>query len=330
MTLGYHQWGFHVQFGSSTILLCLLLSSIAYTQSNTNHSITGLPAIVIAIILLLLPLCGMNGVLPSFVLITYYLLRGVNQARMTDVPRSKLWGMVIFLSSVFAALITGMIFVGYHSISHPWSNPDLLQFIAATMHVFSAPLSFGPVGMVAGIIIFFLVLFVVAQILKQIRNSRLAEGKIDWRKGDLLAFIIAMLVLALGLGWGRGGRGWPQELDGHYSLLMVPLLCVLFVVYLLNKWTKIARGIWVVTLIMFCFHGMAAVRFPLFVDRKSRKIDRSIEAGANLDQIISLHINDLFFVDNEYARKVVGGGLVDLKHYFIRNSYQGKITELRE
>jgi len=330
MTLGYHHWGFHIQFASSTILLCLLLCSIVCTQSSGTPSLVGLPAIAASAVLLLLPLCGMNGVLPSFVLIPYFLLRGGSEVFHAGTPRSGLWGKVIFLSAVFAALITGMIFVGYHSIPHPWSDPDLFQFVAAVMHVFSAPLSFGPAGLIAGVIIFFLALLVVAQTLKQIRHNRSDGRKIDWCKGDLLVFVIAMLILALGLGWGRGGRGWPHEIDGHYSLLMVPLLCALFIACLLNKWARTAQGLWLVTLIMFCFHGATAVRFPLFVDGKSRKIDRSIEAGADLNQIVAAHTRDLFFVDNEHAREVVGRGLVDLKHYFIQNSCQGKIAEIRE
>ena len=330
MTLGYHQWGFHVQFASSTILLCLLLSAIVSMQNSSARSIAGFPAIAAAVVLLLLPLCGMNGVLPSLVLIPYFLLRGGNQARRGDAPGSRSWGIGIFLSSACAAMITGMIFVNYHSVPHPWSDPDAFQFIAATMHVFSAPLSFGPAGLMTGIIISCLVLFAVVQIIKQTRLGWLAEGRINWCKVDLLAFFIAMLLLALGLGWGRGGRGWPQGIDGHYSLLMVPLLCALFAACLQNGWGKLSRGAWLVILITFCFHGLASVRHHPFVDKKSRKIDSSIEAGAPVDQLLALHINDLFFEDSEHARNVVGRGLVDLKRYFIRNSYHAMITELRE
>jgi len=330
MTLGYHHWGFHIQFGSSTLLLCLLLSSIAYTQSGGKPSMVGLPAIATSAILLFLPLCGMNGVLPSFVLIPYFLLRGGSQAVHADTPRSGRWGKVICVAAMLAGAITGTIFVGYHSIPHAWSDPDLLQFVAATMHVLSAPLSFGPAGLAAGVIVFFLALFVGTHMLGQMRHNRSAGGTIDWCKGDLLAFIAAMLILAFGLGWGRGGRGWPHEIDGHYSLLMVPLLCALFTACLLNGWIRTAQGFWLVTLIMFCFHGAASVRFPLFADGKSRKIDRSIEAGADLNQIVAWHTRDLFFEDSEQTRKVVGRGLVDLKRYFIQNAYQGKVAEIRE
>jgi hypothetical protein len=330
MKLGYHSWGFHVQFGSTTVLLCLLMSSIVYTQSNNKSVIIGFPAIITCPILLFLPLCGMNGVLPSLVLIPYFLLRGGNQVLYSDAAHSRLWGKVILLSAMFAGLITGMIFFEYHPVRHSWGNPNLLQFVGATMHVLSAPLNFGPVGLIAGIIICILVLFVVVQLSKEAVLHRMTAGKIDWCKVDLLVFIIAMSVLALGLGWGRGGRGWPQGIDDHYSLLMVPLISAVFMVSLLNRWTKLLYGIWLVTLSMFCLHGLTAVRYHPFAGEQFRKIDRSIEAGANVDRIVALHIGELFHEDSEYARKVVRRGLLNLKQYSIDNSYKGKIIEMRE
>lgn len=330
MTLGYHGWGFHVQFTSSTFLLCLLLSSIVYTQTKTDPSIVGLPALAVSVILLLLPLCGMNGVIPSLILIPYYLIRSSNQAVSASIPQARLWGKVILLSAVMAGSIICMIFIGYYSIPHPWGNPNILELITATMHVLSSPLNFGSAGLMAGIVICFLVIFVITRIAQDIRRNNDTECKINWGKADLFAFIISLCTLAIGLGWGRGGRGWPLGLDNHYSLLMVPLLCAVFVVCMISNLRKIVYSLWIITLIMFCIHGVSAIRSHKYVGDRSRKIDRTIEAGANIDKIVSLHINDLFFVDNEYARKVVRRGLLDLHQYFILNSLSGKIAEIRE
>jgi len=330
MALGYHAWGFHVQFASSTVLLCLFLSTIACSQTNGGPFLAGLPALTRAAVAVLLPLCGMNGVIPALVIVPYLMFRGGHQASCSTVPKAGLYGKVTLSSSIVAALTTCMIFVGYKPAPHPWGAPSAFQLLFTTMHVLSAPLNLGSCRFLAGIAIGSLAVCTVIRIMVDLRAHFRSAGKLDWCKVDLLVFVCALLGLAVGVGWGRGGRGWAEGLDGHYSLLMVPLLCGLFIGCLLHKWRKVEFVMWTTVCIMFCVHGADAIKASSHKGDQFRKIDRTIEAGAKVDEVVSLHIKDLFFLDNEHARTAVRNGLRSLHKYYIRHPIPGSIAELND
>ena len=329
MNLGYHYWGFHIQFASSTILLCFLLSTLVQANNAGYNLLNTGKVTVISLVLLLLPLCGMNGVLPEFILAPYFILRGVNLFKHAASVPLRRSGAVIIISGLIAMMITALVFVGYHTTPHDWGDPNFIQLVAAVMHVLSAPLSFGALGFPVGLVIFVFIVFVVVQLIRNILISQADRTLLMWGNVDLLAFVLSMSILALGLGWGRGGRGWVQGLDGHYSLLMVPLLCVLFIVCLLNKWTNMVYAFWIITVLMFCINMIPALKYP-FVDKRSRKIDSYLDCGVNADSVVASHMDDFFFEDSDKSRMIVKQGLLDLKLYYIKNSFQGKILKLNE
>jgi hypothetical protein len=216
-------WSYQVQFICSTVLAGILLLIVL----GRNRSFTLGTTLLAGICLLLLPLCGSNGLafVPAFSVWLGYC--GIHQLRSPS-PWTKATGVGLLTFASAAVLLVALYFVGYAKPAHHPASPDRVAALTTSVQFLSMSLGLWAATQwwpVSGLTVLALVLVSVACLLlvwRQQPSERL-------RASGLLLFLVALVCLALGLGWGRAGLGPDSGFASRYQTLAVPLLvCIYF------------------------------------------------------------------------------------------------------
>lgn len=213
-------WSFQVQFVLSTTLAgVLLLIVVRYGDDLTRGAV-----FLAGVCLLLLPLCGANGLAYVPALALWLAYAGVVRWRRAG-PGSKRDGLVLLAFALAAFALVAFYFVGYQSQRSSFAGPGLRASVRATLQLLSfgfgpAAPAFWPYLLVAAPLLMLIsaVVLLRAGALRQEERTR-ALG--------LLLFLGGVACLALGIGWGR------SEFYPRYTTLMVPSLCCVYFVWTL-------------------------------------------------------------------------------------------------
>lgn len=213
-------WNFHLQFVCATVAASMILFAIVRHDSRT----TCLSTLGVGSCLVVLPLCGLNGLVlvPALALWLGY---SAIRLRQFSTP-----ALIALASAVTSALLCLLYLVGYEHSAPRLASPGLKATLTTAAAFLSAGfgttfsslldrwphwrLMVSSVLMITGGI-------VGASVLKTREGRSRAVG--------LFLFIVAFFSLALAVGIGRGGRPW-DSLDGHYGTAALPVLCWLYFV----------------------------------------------------------------------------------------------------
>jgi hypothetical protein len=218
-------WSWQVGFVLSTFvagafLLVVVLGSAPLTKTS---------AIAAGACLLALPLCGANAVVMVPPLILWMLVSGLVLARSKE-PKSRhaaLW--LIGLSAAAGSLVL-LYFVGYNS-PRMYDRPAIIYCLRTSIEFLAS--SLGAIDLAwwwpFGIAVVATLAIVTALSLRA--WQRWPHER--FRASGLLAFLAAMIGLALALGWGRAGFGQGMGLSWRYVTLAVPCLCSAYFAFLL-------------------------------------------------------------------------------------------------
>jgi hypothetical protein len=316
-------WGFEFQFTSAAVLVCCI--SLILFYYGLTLSITA--ALVTGVCLILLPICGGNGLLHIPIVSIWISLRVLyvrdrhpNYAgednRDTIVCRRNPVSLILLASVIVAICISIAYFVGYHAISHPWPTPDIRQFVSAMLHVLSAGFGFAsqefwPIGGIATAI------FVAGSFFQAgtIALDRRAPCLQRCRASDVCALIVAFMPVAAGVAYGRGGQPW--QATSHYSTLALPILYWSFISWTSGTRRPLAHVVQVTVLLaMGIFWAMymdVAIRYGRIQAIRTAEIERELQRGVLSDIIVDRYILDLFYIDVPEARKQVKEGIDDLR-----------------
>jgi hypothetical protein len=218
-------WCWQVQFYASTLLAGTVLILIAASATPPKP----VTALALGVCVILLPLCGANGlsVMPPLALwLAYaalvYWRRGEVSGRRAAV--------IFMVSAVVVTTLAGLYLVGYSNVPyHPSThNPrdmlrTALQFlmmgfgpgIVGLSFQDRLPMSFWKISCVAITGLFFLTGWMLLMTWRKQPNERV-------RAAGLLLFLAAMASLALAVGMGRNG------FEIRYVTLSVPALCAVY------------------------------------------------------------------------------------------------------
>jgi hypothetical protein len=262
-------WSWQVQFVSSVVLFSVLLVIVVRQGSNLTFS----SALLAGMCLVLLPLCGGNGLLlmpPLALWLGYAIL--VNWGSPALRGRG---GSLLVLGLVASAMaVGGLYLVGYHAPPH---HANLAGRSPAglwrTMVAFLS-MSFGPFFLSRwlfwGLVMAALLLVATVTLLLAWR-ARPADRL---RALGLVAFLAAYACLVLALTWGRGGQGVRAVMQSRYSTFSLPALCGVYFVFLL--YGPHGRGLvqWslcILVLVMFGFSAQDGL--ALAQEMRDRRID---------------------------------------------------------
>jgi hypothetical protein len=272
-------WSWQLGFVLPTVLSCAALLLILMNPSLSTITI----AVVAGACVVLLPLCGANGLLytPFFALWLFYC--GILNLRLKPkFSRHRLISAVLIISASTAIVLTCLYFVGYES--PPWypHSPNIWATIV-TAAKFQA-LGLGPavkkfwnlsIIMVTG----FLLLTAFIATLGIFRNKGLDRN----RALGVFLFLGTTSAFALAMGWGRAAIAPTSGLPMRYVLLAVPAFCASYFIWELYGPTKL-RSIAQISLLLGCltllpFNTKAGFEWRDWYASGMNNVERDILSG---------------------------------------------------
>ncbi len=219
---GQHQnllWNFEVQFISSALLaLAILLTLVAVSGVPTTRQ-----GIVVGVSLVLLPLCGANGLLLVPPLALWLAVAGMARCR-SGLPHGWRDGAVWLGLAGTAVGLIAVSLLGEQAVGvHP-ASPSVTATIQTACQFFV--MAVGPGGELILPFSAILLLLVVALCVLSIAATLRGRNPERWRGSGLLCYLAAMLGLGLAVGWARAGLGGVTAMYGtRFVTAAVPLLC---------------------------------------------------------------------------------------------------------
>jgi hypothetical protein len=227
-------WAWQIQFVLPTVLALALLVIIVATPALPAFGVTAAAALA----LVALPLSGANGLLFAPTLAAWFAF-AARRGRHDSGRRAAASGLAVGAAAL-AVLLSVAYFLGYES--SPWNQPS--PGVAATLQTSGKFLALGvgpaaasawlPFGMI-GMLIMLAAVWTLASAWNRRPDDRI-------RVVGLLAFLAAVAVMALAVGWGRAGRAAATgRMPTRYVLLAAPGLCAAYFALLLYGRGRLAR-----------------------------------------------------------------------------------------
>ena len=306
-------WGFHFQFISSTTIL-LLIFAIFTHQGFKNTPWTLYKAIAMGVLILLLPLCGVNGLVPALLISAYLVVLSLRVIR-----QKKYAPGLIMLMLSGASLCIGTLMLFKFSLRGAFISQTPYEFFVTSVNVFASPLGakFGA-GITAKILLLFFVASGLTAImpiaaLRVLGLRKLAVSDMNELRIHYLVFTVSILLLVVSVGYGRGNRGWELGLEAHYSLLAIPLFICQYFAFELYHHRVVKRFLQSLMAVAFGIVFFTSLPVALNMGKHTEKrllaVDRDLLGGMTLHQISIMHISDFFFVDEIGTREAVERGL---------------------
>jgi hypothetical protein len=229
-------WFWQVGFVGTTVIAGFLLILIVRSGADLKR-----PAVVGAgLLLLLLPLCGANGLVFGPPLVVWLLVCAW-EARNGN----RSWALM-GLFAVLVAALCGLYFVGYHPPSMP-SRKGATECLHIALEFLSCGLG-RPLTLAnenwwflwAGAIVGCTAMWTLA-----CARAWFRQPPERCRAFGLACFLGAIVGLAIGLGWGRSGFGVGTGYSRRYITLAAPLVCCGYFVallYLRPVWSRLFQA----------------------------------------------------------------------------------------
>ena len=303
-------WSWQFTFVLPTALTCAVLLVIVIHQTLSTPS----TAVVAGTCLVLLPLCGANGLLFVPLLALWLIYSGVLNWYSVKTKGGRQWisGFLIG-SAVISLCLTALYFVGYEHPSWNPPSPGLGATLKATAKFLA--LSFGPVAArswylsVIAVVGFLLVSGGLA-VLGVLRHKCLEKH----RALGVLLFFGNIALFAIVMGWGRAGLIPTLGLPIRYVLFAVPALCTAFFVWELYGSPKLRTvaqmGLLVVMCLLLPFNMIEGLRWGDWYRKGMEAVEHDILAGTSHSILATRHRD---FLIHWWTKDQLAAGMQMLK-----------------
>jgi hypothetical protein len=220
-------WSWQIQFVSSFALIAVLLIVVVRQAGPLSTS----AATAAATAMVLLPLTGAIGLIFDIALGPWVLATAwPHLRRRAAAPRAP--GLLI-VGALFVAAVTGVLyFVGY--VRPPWNPPSPSHLATLETAARFLALGIGPRAAASWrISVLATAALLAATGLLLTRAFLQSRDHERLRSLGLLSFGGAMIVLALGIGWGRAAQYPTIGLPNRYVIFALPALCAAYFAWLL-------------------------------------------------------------------------------------------------
>lgn len=280
-------WGWQIQFVLPTVLVCILLLIIVARPMLPAHGAT----VAGALALIGLPLSGANGLVLTPPLAGWFVYVAWTARQEPDRERwVRSW--LPAGAALLACLLCAAYFIGFQS--SPWNAPNPgLRATLETSGKFLA-LGVGPAAAKA-----WLLFGVVVSLILLTSLGTLATARRWWederiRKVGLVAFFVAIAVLALAVGWGRAGRAAETgRMSIRYVLLAAPSLCAAYFTLLLfgKEWMRRAgpTALAVLLALLFPFNTLVGLERRDWFGAGMTAFERDLASGASAALLARRH-----------------------------------------
>jgi hypothetical protein len=291
-------WSWQIQFVASTLLAGAFVL-IVVTWSDT---LTPPRAALTALCLVALPLCGANGLalVPVFALWAIYTAARVWRTSPDSTARTT--AVLLAGGAAVAAALVAVYFIGYERAT--WYPDSPGRSVTARIAAQFLAMAFGPGVAVSWRVLVLVTLAVVtATLVLLILRLRDSGAQSRQRIVGLLCIVCAMLVLAVALAWGRGGRVATSGLSRRYALLAVPLLCAVFFAWQLyapRRWaTRVQVALLLVAVALLPANTRAGLAARDWVEQGMDAVRHDIAAGMPRPLLAERHRPFLLHWDGE-------------------------------
>lgn len=219
-------WSWQFTFVLPTVLTCLLIIIVVQYTKLLNLKL----AILASVLMILLPLCGANGLIYLLPVLPWLAYEGFVQFRGKELGANRKIGILLFGSVFLTLLIVGVYFIGYERPS--WNPPSPgLRATLKTGAKFMA-MAFGPSASLSWRLsismVMLLVTLTMGLIVFAIFKTR---GREFQRAVGLFFFLGTSIIFALAIGYGRAGLVPSVGLPTRYVLLAVPTLIICYSIW---------------------------------------------------------------------------------------------------
>jgi hypothetical protein len=231
-------WCWQVEFYASMLLAATILTVMARSPTPPK----GATAIAAGVCLVLLPLCGANGLGLVPLLALWFGYGGVLHWR-TATSAGRRDSIILIAFAVAAATIVGLYFIGYSKVPyHPSTHnpPEMLrtavQFLTMGFGPGIVGLSFEnrlpmPFWKIVCVAVVGLFLVTGWMLVTTWRKQSTERG----RAAGLFLFLAAMALLGLAIGMGRNG------FEIRYVTLSVPAVCAMYFAWCIYGTPRLQR-----------------------------------------------------------------------------------------
>lgn len=276
LNYGYFEY-FTLSPTLSSVVTIMLAGVMLTILLRADSPLTPRRALVVGLCLFGLPLCGGMGLLlmPALaVWVGYVALRPYPPAQPQDRrTRRRLLG---FLGATVC--LTGLYFVGYQRPGNIPPNPGLGATLIACTEFSSMAFAISGIAHwpYLGLIVLSLFLLSVAALV--LTWYRRPENRC--RTLGLLFFLGALGSLILGLGWGRAGYGAGAGFALRYPVLASPILCGVYLAWVLVKSRPISSLVQFGLLLLACLTLPVNTMVGLSLAASRRQLGMEFERDA--------------------------------------------------
>ncbi len=288
-------WSWQFGFVFPTALVCTVLLVLVSPQ---NLSAPG-AAVIAGICLMLLPLCGANGLLFLPFLAPWFIYYGFVRLRAVKTAGGPGWdGGFLIGSALVALFLAGLYFIGYERPAWTPPNPGFGASLQAMVQFLA--LGFGPVSRS------FWMMSVIAAIGILLPSAGVAvlgvlrhQGPARVRALGVLVFFCSVAAFALAMGYARAGvipiyGSWPIR----YVLLAVPAFCTAFFVWELygaeKLRTVVQSGLLIGMCLLIPFNTTHGFWWRDWYLKGVDAIERDLAAGTPRSVLAKRHLEFLF------------------------------------
>jgi hypothetical protein len=236
LNIGHAQnvlFSWQLQFVVSVVLSCVVL--LVVTRREVR--LTWRAVLSAGLSLVLLPLCGANGLFIAILMSPWFFLKGrLHCGRKTRVYRQR--GMFLIGSVTAALMLCGLYFIDYYR--PPWHprNPGLIGTTRTYSKILA--LGFGPAASRTWTLSSIAALAAILSTAVSLGAAVLrTKGPEQQRAFGLLSFFGAAGAVIAGMAWGRAGMVAETGIPDRYVLLIVPMFCVCYVAWILYGPTRL-------------------------------------------------------------------------------------------
>jgi hypothetical protein len=318
--LGLLHWGQWLNFLWSWqvdyILSTTLASGVLLVIAGTRIRLTVRSAVLAGICLILLPLCGATGLglVPALALWLAYC--GV-VAGHPGAPLAKVQSVSFVTLAVLPLLVVASCFVGYERPTL-WYTPvstGLKDYLRTAFQLLTLILGRWP-AMRFWPFSWMLVIGASLGTAGVLVAAWYRQPQVRFRAMGFLLFMAAMLLLALGLGWGRAGMGYPAGFEDRYVTLPLPLLCCIYLVWA-DRRTRVGSvvqlGLLALMAVVFAINLPEGLRQAAYRRERADAFQRDLRAGVPIYILLGrytrfFHISQRDLADGLHMLQQAGFG----------------------
>jgi hypothetical protein len=275
-------WSFQVQFILSTGLFGGILLGIATAGTELGKR----QAALLGLAILLLPLCGANGLALVPTLSVWFVGMAASAWRSGQ-PSQTSRAAVLVVCTELSLVLCGLCFVGYTRAFHLTPCPGAAAALVTSGEVLAA--SLGQIGEllwpVSGVCVFGLILglggFLAWKLVRAPAERLRALG--------LLMAALGLGLLVAAIGWGRSGFGKGAGLAPRYVTVSCPFLCWAGIVWVLFRPIRLAGAAQALLLLVAFagagYNGWKGLEYGRSRHAETFEFEKELWAGASLEEL---------------------------------------------